>query len=261
MKLSIVTINYNNSDGLANTISSVFDQIWQEFEYIIVDGGSKDGSLDLIKKNQDKLAYWISEPDNGIYHAMNKGIAEAKGEYLLMLNAGDLLSGNTVLEQVFGSTNVFEEDILSGNVYRAENGKIFSESTFPNELSFEFLRNGTLSHQATFIRRRLHDIVGLYDENLKFSSDWKFFILAICSYNASYRHLPFFVAVCDCTGLTCRPENFSAMKRESILVLKTYFPEYINDDNRFGSSQLQYINQIFSRLWLRARYYVKKLIA
>ena len=89
MKLSVITINYNNAEGLAKTMDSVFRQRFSDFEYIVIDGGSTDGSKDLIVNNQDKIAYWCSEKDSGIYNAMNKGIREASGEYLLFLNSGD----------------------------------------------------------------------------------------------------------------------------------------------------------------------------
>jgi glycosyltransferase involved in cell wall biosynthesis len=90
-KLSIITINYNNLEGLQRTVESVVNQTWQEFEYIVIDGGSTDGSADFIESQSETIDYWVSEPDKGIYNAMNKGIAKASGEYLLFLNSGDHL--------------------------------------------------------------------------------------------------------------------------------------------------------------------------
>jgi glycosyltransferase involved in cell wall biosynthesis len=236
MKLSIITINFNNATELIKTINSVIIQTWKEFEFIIIDGGSTDGSVEIIKQNQDQLTYWVSEPDHGIFHAMNKGIAKANGEYLLMLNSGDFLCDKDVLSQIFSSI-INEEDILAGDVYRAVSGQVFDKSYFPNTLTFSFLRSGTLSHQAAFIKRKLHDVVGLYDEDLKFASDWKFFILAICKYNATYRHLHLFTTTCDANGLTCDPGNFIAMKQENNQVLKQYFPAFLDDYKRFDSLQ------------------------
>ena len=89
MILSIITINYNNSDGLQRTIESVLSQTWTDFEWIVIDGGSTDGSLDIIKKHASHFSFWCSEPDTGIYNAMNKGITHAKGEYLNFMNSGD----------------------------------------------------------------------------------------------------------------------------------------------------------------------------
>jgi glycosyltransferase involved in cell wall biosynthesis len=259
MRLSIITINYNNAEELAKTMSSVFEQTWTSFEYLIIDGGSTDNSVEVIKNHQDKLAYWVSEPDAGIYNAMNKGIHKATGEYLLMLNAGDVLCDNEVLAQVF-STHTYEEDILAGDVYRIANGKIFDKSYFPDALTFGFLRSGTLSHQAAFIRRQLHDVAGLYDEKLKFGSDWKFFILAICKYNASYKHLPFFTTICDAGGLTSNPKNFQMMKQENEQVLAQHFPAFLPDYDKFDYIKSKTLKNRISVAWPITKDYLKKVL-
>ncbi|RYE20585.1 MAG: glycosyltransferase, partial [Sphingobacteriaceae bacterium] len=192
MKLSIITISYNNAADLEQTIKSVIEQTWSAFEYIIIDGGSTDGSLELIKQYQSNLAFWVSEPDKGIYHAMNKGVRKATGDYLLMLNAGDFLCDKEVLQRVFAAGN-HEEDLLLGDVHRTAHGKIFQDSHYTAPLTFSFFRKTSISHQGTFIKKSLHETVGMYDENLRFSSDWKFFVLAVCKYNVSYRNLAFFI--------------------------------------------------------------------
>ena len=89
MKFSIISINYNHKEGLIRTIKSVLCQNNDNYEYIIIDGGSSDGSVDVIKDNAANIAYWVSEKDNGVYHAMNKGVAKAKGDYLIFMNSGD----------------------------------------------------------------------------------------------------------------------------------------------------------------------------
>ena len=89
-KISIITINYNNCEGLRRTIESVVNQTCRDFEYIIIDGGSTDGSVDVIKRYADNIDYWVSEPDKGIYNAMNKGIRMATGDYVQILNSGDM---------------------------------------------------------------------------------------------------------------------------------------------------------------------------
>ena len=238
MKLSIITVNYNNANDLVRTIKSVREQTWKDFEYLVIDGGSTDGSIEVLRQYQDKINYWVSEPDNGIFHAMNKGIKEARGEYLLMLNAGDVLSSNDILNKVFGKKDV-NEDIIYGDVLRESKGKIFTESKFPDQLTFFFLRNGAISHQAAFISRKLHDIVGLYDEKLKLSSDWSFILLAICKYSASYKHLHNHISICNADGLTCLPSNASVIKKEREHVLNTHFSAFLND--------YQFIDKIIGR--------------
>ena len=101
MTLSIITINYNNLEGLKKTIESVCSQTYRDYEWIVIDGGSTDGSRELIEENKSHIHYWVSEPDNGIYHAMNKGIAQAKGDYCQFLNSGDYYIAPNTLQQVF----------------------------------------------------------------------------------------------------------------------------------------------------------------
>jgi len=233
MKLSIITITYNNATDLGRTIKSVVGQTWKKFEFIIIDGGSADGSTDLILRYKDDIAYWISEPDNGVYHAMNKGIIKAHGEYLLMLNAGDVLCDKNVLNRVFAQ-NKYNEDIIYGDVFRESKGVVFTESLFPDNLTFLFLRDGAISHQAAFISRKLHDLVGLYDESLKLCSDWSFILLAICKYNASYKHLNCKISVCNTDGLTCLPVNAFTIKKERQHVLNTHFSAFLDDYKLFN---------------------------
>ena len=112
--ITIITINFNNQNGLQKTMDSVFRQTNKDFQYIVIDGGSSDGSKELIERNQSKINHWVSEPDNGIYHAMNKGIEKATGEYLLFLNSGDELINELVVEKV--TPLLHTEDIISGNL-------------------------------------------------------------------------------------------------------------------------------------------------
>lgn len=228
MKLSIITINYNDLSGLKNTVNSVIHQSWLDYEHIIIDGGSKDGSKEYIEDNAEYFSYFVSEPDKGIYNAMNKGIIKANGDYLLMLNAGDVLHNNEVLSKVFHNTN-YTQDIIYGDVDRESKGIVFTESIFPDKLTFGFLRNGMISHQAVFFNRKLHDLVGLYDETLKYGADWHFIILAVCKYNASYIHLNFKMAICSADGLTCNSSEFNFMKEEGKRVLEKEFPAFIGD--------------------------------
>lgn len=227
MKLSIITINLNNADDLARTIESVDSQEFKDFEFIIIDGGSSDRSVDIIKQNQDKLAYWVSEPDKGIFNAMNKGIKKATGDYLIMLNAGDVLYDATTLKGIFDANPT--EDILYGDAVLESKGKIFGEKIFNKPITFDFFRKTSLSHQAAFIKRELHDRIGLYDESLRFSSDWKFFLLAFCKFDASTKYYNRFIAVCNCDGLTWNPKYFPAMRLESTKVLNENFSLFIAD--------------------------------
>ena len=168
MRLSIITINYNNRDGLQKTIDSVISQIWRDFEWIVIDGGSTDGSKELIEQNKSYFAYWCSEPDNGIYNAMNKGIAKAQGEYLFFLNSGDCLHEKDTLSKVFCHQEL--ADVVYGDVNRVSNYSSYIHY-YPHKLTTHYLITDGLCHQATFIRATLLKGYG-YREDLKQISDW-----------------------------------------------------------------------------------------
>lgn len=167
MRYSIITINYNDKEGLKRTVVSVLNQTHTDYEFIIIDGGSTDGSVDVIQKYEDDITYWVSEKDNGIYHAMNKGVAKAQGEYCIFMNSGDCFHSSNVLESV----SKYQEDIICGKMLK---GKTISPSGHnKSTISLVDLMRGSLPHQAMFIKRELM-IKHPYDENYKILSDWKF---------------------------------------------------------------------------------------
>ena len=123
MILSIITVSFNNLDGLTKTTNSIIEQTFRDFEWIVIDGGSSDGSKEYLIKNSKYISYWCSEPDNGIYNAMNKGIMKAKGNYLLFMNSGDFLFNKHVLKKVFSSRH--EKKLLCGGecLYSVKNSQ------------------------------------------------------------------------------------------------------------------------------------------
>ena len=214
MKLSIITVNLNNRDGLRKTIDSVVSQTFKDFEWIVIDGGSTDGSRELIEQYADHFAYWVSEPDKGIYNAMNKGIKVAKGEYLQFLNSGDWLWEDDTLQKVFSEG--FEEDILYGDCIEADG----SLSVFPEAIDTLFMYRGTLNHQSSFIKATLFKD-SLYSEEYKIASDWFFFISRIIFENTNYRKINVIVSGVQ-AGHSYDPA-LSGRERENILN-KTFGP-------------------------------------
>lgn len=194
MRLSIITINYNNRDGLQKTIDSVVSQSFKDFEWIVIDGGSTDGGLELLEQHAERFSYWVSEPDKGVYNAMNKGIAQAKGEYVNFMNSGDSFASPTILEEIFSTSHT--ADVLYGYMMRGGlDGEVNNLSMMkPNLTWMDFFQDG-LPHQATFIKRSLFDKFGLYDESLKAVSDWKFFVNAFVYHKATSEFVPKKVAV------------------------------------------------------------------
>ncbi|NCB69651.1 MAG: glycosyltransferase [Bacteroidia bacterium] len=237
LKLSIITINRNNAEGLRKTIESVVNQNFTDFEYIVIDGASTDGSVEVIKEYADRITNWVSEPDKGIYNAMNKGILKAKGEYLLFLNSGDCLFNKQVLFEVFDKP--FNEDFVYGDEIIEINSRQI-KSTYPNKLDFGYLRRGGLPHQSTFIRREMFDNE-LYNENYKVISDWEFVVENIIFRNKTYLKKNITVTVFDGNGVSASADLKSREKR---LVLSKKFNDNIlkdfnNSDILYAKSQTQ----------------------
>ncbi|SHF70430.1 glycosyltransferase family 2 protein [Dysgonomonas macrotermitis] len=178
MKVSVITISFNNAAGLRRTIESVIAQDYIDYEYIVIDGGSTDGSKDIIEQYANHINYWVSEPDKGVYNAMNKGIAIANGEYLHFLNSGDIYASTNVLSSVFAKP--FTEPLLRGcQICDYGNRTERWENLGNRPVTVYDMFVNTMLHQATFIRKDMFQKYGLYDEILKIVSDWKFFFQAI----------------------------------------------------------------------------------
>lgn len=227
--VSVISINLNDHKGLDKTIQSIVAQTFADPEFIIIDGASKDESIELIKSHSNKITYWISEPDTGIYNAMNKGIRQAKGKYCLFLNSGDWLADENVLSRVFEHQQ--DADIISGDIafYDSAKNAVKWLVPSPDVLTAKTLFNGTLPHQATFIKRELFDKYGFYDENLKIAADWQFFLETLLEHHVTYRHYPGLVAYFNMDGISCRTETQDLPKREKRAILETKYPRFIAD--------------------------------
>lgn len=212
MKLSIITINYNNKAGLQRTIDSVICQTWRDFEWIIIDGGSTDGSKELIEKYREHFAYRCSEPDKGIYNAMNKGIAKAKGDYLQFLNSGDALHNENVLFLIFKEG--FNADILYGDLNLVSKNRI-RKIIYPDHLTFPFFLCKSIGHPSSFIRTSLLKESN-YNENYKIVSDWyKFMELYLeCR---SFSHISLVIVDFDTTGISSTNHALEMEERDCVL--------------------------------------------
>jgi glycosyltransferase involved in cell wall biosynthesis len=226
-KLSIITVNRNNCDGLKKTISSVIAQSYKNFEFIIIDGDSTDGSAEVIRDNSSYLSYWISEQDKGTYDAMNKGIMVSKGEYCLFLNSGDYLVDCNVLEKIF--SHGILADIVSGDVLKIRpNGK-FRRVASPESISLHKLCIHSLPHQASLIKRSLFNETGYYTDSYKIASDWEFFLKALVIHEKSYLHIAVDISYFKIGGISSRKENFQLAREESHDILKRNFPKMEED--------------------------------
>lgn len=249
MKLSIITITYNNAEGLRKTLASVASQTFRDFEHIIVDGGSTDESVEIIRQYADSEAIrlenskvdnlsssphhlitsspiiWISEPDKGIYDAQNKGIRLAHGEYCYFLNAGDTFCADDVLERMFSPNSLIASspnrlpDILYGNEIIVDgNGQRVGIARGVDNPSFVDLYNSCMKHQASFIRRELFEQYGMYDDTMRICADFDWFFRVIAFHDdvtLLYRDVD--IAYFENTGLSYHSPELCAKERQQIL--------------------------------------------
>jgi glycosyltransferase involved in cell wall biosynthesis len=220
LKLSIITINLNNFSGLEKTIQSVIDQTFKDYEYIVIDGNSMDGSVEIIKKYSSGINYWISEPDTGIYNAMNKGIRKAQGEYCLFLNSSDYLISSATLQDVFNEiSNMNPADIFYSDLIRTDGILI----KYPNNLSIKDLVLSTISHQNSLIKRSLFYDHGFYNEDLIIASDWEFFLYEFWKYKSNFIHIKTNISIFDINGISFN--NTPERSAENITIIQNVFNE------------------------------------
>ena len=223
MTLTIITINRNNAAGLEKTMQSVLSQTCTDYEYVVVDGASTDGSVDVIKRLApafgDRLK-WVSEPDKGIYNAMNKGIGMATGEYIEILNSGDSLAEKDVVEKMYSAVEKEgHPSILYGNMLKDfPDGHVHRDKGFAGEeITLLSLYIGTLNHSPAYIRRSLFDKYGLYDESLKIDSDWKWYLQAIVFGEEKPVYTDIDVTLFDMTGISETNKELTKAEREQTL--------------------------------------------
>lgn len=219
--ISIITINLNNYQGLEKTINSVIYQSCKDFEYIVIDGCSTDGSSDLLIRYKDNITIGISEPDSGIYNAMNKGIRYASGVYCIFLNSGDTLADNEVIANLLKQP--LQSDVITGDTILVPDGKIWKA---PRQVSLLTFMKGSLSHQASLIRRSLL-LRYPYDETNKIVSDWKFCIEVLVVHNYSYSSVDMIISQYDKTGISSSPFYFAQADAEKRKSLNELIPERI----------------------------------
>ena len=275
MRLTIITINYNNASGLQKTMESVLNQTSKEFEYVVVDGTPQPPKGDVVADREvlsqflsEKLhtengftrCIWLSpsrgvggsqrvgggfysEPDSGIYNAMNKGIRMAKGEYIHFLNSGDWLVDEHVVERMLKELSSFEFrvsgsesgvearpiDIFVGNkIMVRPDGKVRYGRNDKRPVSALTFYRGTIEHTSAYIRRAMFDKVGMYDESLRIVSDYKWYFDAVLNHNALVAFTDIYVSYFDNTGISST--NLTLDKAERRQVLEQMLPPTVLAD-------------------------------
>lgn len=232
--LSIITINYNDAEGLKRTLQTVFDQSYRNFEHIIIDGASTDGSKEIIEAHQKNFTYWVSEPDEGIFNAMNKGIKAAKGTYLQFLNSGDVLNGESALEE-FLSHEDFGGDIIYGDYEFENGGKVYADDLYP----YYFMKT-SLPHQSTLFKKTVFDLMGPYDEKYTIAADRAFYIKCFMSGQFIFQHIKYPLTKFDLSGISNDPKLLKKKQEQDETIFKEYFGiHYPELANRRAAEQKQ----------------------
>ena len=304
MKLSIITINYNNVEGLMKTLASVAAQTYRNIEHIIIDGGSTDGSVGVIKEyvrnvermneltNEGIHVVWSSEPDKGIYNAMNKGIEIALGrrvvntnhtsnithhtsqeslcDYVQILNSGDILAASDVTERMMAALDSLNAQrstlnengspaILYGNMIKKDftTGKIIGKSR-EVEYSLRQYYSSTMNHDCCYFRRNLFDTYGLYDENLKIVSDWKWFLQAIGLGHVKPVYVDIDVTIFDVSGIS--ETNLALRNQERRHVLKELLPPAILADYDAHAFEIEQMNRLRRRHLYGLVYFIERVL-
>ena len=252
MKLSIITINRNNAAGLEKTMQSVATQIFKEFEYIVIDGASTDGSVEVVKKYEPQFAClkWISESDKGIYNAMNKGLHMASGDYIQILNSADCLASDDVTERMLSALDkAGKPSILYGNMVKCfpDGRKLVDRCFAGQEITMLGMFTGTLNHDPAYIRRELFEKYGYYDETLKIVSDWKWYLQAIILGGEKPQYVDMNVTLFDMTGISETNKELDKVERKQ--VLGQLFPKAILADYEKYAFPIDQIKRLQRHPW------------
>lgn len=239
MKFSIITINFNNRRGLQRTIDSVISQDYRDYEWIVIDGGSNDGSREVIEHHQSLFRYWVSEPDGGVYDAMNKGIRVSTGEYCLFLNSGDAFADAKVLSEVASIND--KSEIIAGHVTETT-GKMIAP---PPSLHFRLLYHNNIPHQGEFIKRELFESLGLYSTDLRILSDYEFNIKAALRM-VSYHMIPRNVSIVEAGGMSMTMGDRICTERK--IVFSRLLPKSVLEDYEYWLNPASFSNPVILRL-------------
>lgn len=225
MKLSIITVCYNNKAGLQNTLTSIQEQMSKDFEYIVIDGASTDGSAELLDNYAEIIDYKLSEKDSGIYNAMNKAIKLAKGEYCLFLNSGDTLHDKNTIRNILPQLG--QADFMTGDTVCILPNDKQTIWKSPEYMTLYIMAIYSLSHQATFIRTSLLK-TRPYREDLKIVSDWEQMFYELIIKDRTYKRINLPICNFEYGGVSSsKPE---LREKERKIVLSEHFSERVQND-------------------------------
>lgn len=220
-KFTIITICLNESKNIRRTCESIASQTFKDKEWIVLDGASTDDTLEILSEFDTNITHLVSEPDDGIYHAMNKGIGISRGEYIIFMNGGDVFATNEALKIVAAAP---QSDLIYGDIFLENIGA--ERVQYPTQIEENFLLKNMLPHQATFFRRNLFYKFGIYDTSYKIAADYELFARLLEYGKVSHYHIPKPLAVFDQSGISSSEKFRRIRKKENHRVRMKYFPRY-----------------------------------
>ena len=245
-KVSVIPVCYNADDFIEHAIKSVLEQTYKDIEYLIIDGNSDDNTVSIINKYKDKIDYFISEPDNGIYDAMNKGIKAASGEILYFLNADDVFYDKYVVENV---VKVFQQNKNIELIY----GTIIRKNSITNEtlvkthkkISKSFFISGSICQQGIFFRADNFEKYGLFDDTYKIVGDYEWELRTFYKHNIKRKYYPGVLAIFSDGGVS-GSDNSPQLYEERRKVINIYFTKLDIYKFRFVSLIKKILRKIIS---------------
>jgi glycosyltransferase involved in cell wall biosynthesis len=224
MKISIITVVYNNEKTIKDAIESVLSQTYKNIEYVIIDGMSKDNTVSIIKKYEDKLGYFISEKDAGIYDAMNKGIIAATGDVIGILNSDDLYQDTTVINSVMTQFNQNPSlDIVFGDLLYVKSNNVnkIVRNWKSKSYSNNFFEKGNVPpHPSLFVKKKVYDEAGLFNLDFKLAADYEFMLRIFKKHNFKSNYINKVIVKMRLGGAT--NQSFSNIKKQNKEILQAW---------------------------------------
>lgn len=235
MKFSIITVCKNSENSIENTLLSVINQTYKNYEHIIVDGVSTDNTISIIEKYRDNISKVISEPDDGLYDAMNKGINLASGDYLFFLNSDDQYFNNEILEKVAEQIQNSDYDLIYGDIAVSDNetGKVSIQKH--NKFNKIYLMKNTPCQPGTFYKKEVFSKYGNFDINFKIVSDHEWFLRVLLNNRLNIKYLEFPITVFNTGGLSTNISREEKLIYERYLMLDKYFSKFERNSFEFIS--------------------------
>lgn len=216
-KISIITVSYNAVASIEATILSVINQTYPNVEYIIIDGGSKDGTIDIIKRYEDKISYWISEPDNGIYDAMNKGLKMASGDWCIFMGADDIFYSSSILHEI---SHLFTDN---SKIYYGDVILKSSNIRYMGEISSVYqLCHQNLCHQSIFYPKCIYKNKE-YNVNHKIFADYVYNLELYHDNPNSFKYINYIITVFESSGISSNQDEYNRFKKERGKIIKGLF--------------------------------------